>query len=118
MSVLRYIHSAIFMAMMLAYFIGSIGHTVASHSHRPSRVTLALSELYLWVLPFVWVIDMTYVVRCAAVGEVFGAMIFVGLAWLHHREWKKSGDDRWKKLRRKVSSKVGERGGRLVVMPA
>lgn len=118
MSVLGQVHSIVFMTMLLAYFIGSIGHTVASYSHEPSSAARALSELYLWVLPFVWIVDMSYAVRCAARGDVFGAMIFVGLAWLHHREWKKSGDDRWKRLRRKISAKVAERGGRLAVVPA
>lgn len=118
MNVLLQIHATGFLTVMLAYFFGSIGHTIASASRHPGRVSRALAQLYLWVLPFVWVIDLTYAFRCIVQRDVIPAAIFIALGWLHHRQWKKDGDDRWKKVRRKISAKVALTGdGRLAVVP-
>ena len=118
MSVLLQIHATGFLTVMIAYFLGTVGEAITSMSSKPGPVARALAHMYLWLLPFVWVVDLSFAFRCIGQGDVIPAGIFIALAWGHYRQWKKSGDDRGKKVRRKISAKVAlNSDGRVAVVP-
>lgn len=84
-----------------------------------------VNEVYQWVLPFVWVSwvyqGLFYGLIVIWEGLTFGRIAIILLdailAWRAYVEWKNNDDDRWKRLRKKVSSKVKNIGHRLVVVP-
>lgn len=82
------------------------------------RITAALAEVYRWILPFTWVAWVCMALIQAGLGFVLVSGLSLAMAYWTYRDWKKSDDDRWKKVRRKISAKVSfDSTGRLAVVP-
>lgn len=113
----------IFLFAVIADVLGDIALALAKARDRePSRFEVKMKEIGNWavieMLPYVVLaiaIQLAdLLVRHDWVGAAFQSLLLVYYLWWWHRK----DDDRWKKRRRKLTEKIKEAAGRLVVVPA
>lgn len=76
---------------------------------------------YVFPLPFIVSIPISFMHAVLSIIQGKGAMwptLMLGVnAYIVYRWWKDGGNDRWKKLKAKLASRVQAMNGRLVVVP-
>lgn len=114
-------------SMLLLFLLCAVSTLTVLHVllARVFKTSSFANGVYQWSLPFVWLLWVLLGLFDLALAwnegltleRVAMLSIDVLLAWMTYREWKDNGDDRWKRLRKRVSSKVKNiRRGRGVVL--
>jgi hypothetical protein len=86
---------------------------------RPSAPSSAVGAYY-WLLPVTWVcwllLSAQLLIWPSWSFDHVLAGVYALIAWSWYVRWKKSKDDRWKKLRKKAKEKISVLGGKLKVV--